>query len=358
MCEEESDDAEAVAKLLEINDSIHRTVERYKLVKKGDTEAASRIPRGTLGTTTGVGKNAANELSLIDFEPESSSNGATNEVSSSQVQHTSVEDDLLGLSMDDKPYGQSGGIALGFGTSSGTSGQDFLSSTSQNYASSSSALVNLSQSTQLPHSPKPNYDAFAGLTSSRPASKPATPTPFAQQQKQVVPPATSSSIDPFAALVSASPRAGTPAHQRVTSNPSGNSSSLLDLMDAPSSTATANGADKPRDDDWNFASSLPEVVESSQPLSQHLQVSSSFVKIEFLATRRTHDQAIHIIARFSNGTPQSISGLHFQVAVEKVMIPATFNTELPNEANDAADLYTEAETTDREEYGIEPEKWH
>ena len=33
MCEEESDDHEAVAKLLEINDSIHRTIQRYKLVK-------------------------------------------------------------------------------------------------------------------------------------------------------------------------------------------------------------------------------------------------------------------------------------------------------------------------------------
>ena len=66
MCEEESDDHEAVAKLLEINDSIHRTVERYKLMKKGDVDGAAKIARGTLGTSTGVGKNAANELSLID----------------------------------------------------------------------------------------------------------------------------------------------------------------------------------------------------------------------------------------------------------------------------------------------------
>src|ERR1700753_3619210 len=70
MCEEESDDAEAVAKLLEINDSIHRTIERYKLMKAGDIEAANKIAKGTLGTTTGVGKNAANELSLIDFDPD------------------------------------------------------------------------------------------------------------------------------------------------------------------------------------------------------------------------------------------------------------------------------------------------
>ncbi|MCJ1302906.1 hypothetical protein MMC08_005711, partial [Hypocenomyce scalaris] len=67
MCEEESDDQEAVAKLLEINDSIHRTVERYKLIKQGDLDAALKIPKGTLGTSTGVSRTADNELSLIDF---------------------------------------------------------------------------------------------------------------------------------------------------------------------------------------------------------------------------------------------------------------------------------------------------
>ena len=48
MCEEESDDQEAVAKLLEINDSIHRTIERYRLIKKGDVDAASKIRNDSL----------------------------------------------------------------------------------------------------------------------------------------------------------------------------------------------------------------------------------------------------------------------------------------------------------------------
>ncbi len=120
MCEEESDDSEAVAKLLEINDSIHRTVERYKLIKKGDVDAASRIPKGTLGTSTGVSKTADNELSLIDFsgdpEPVQSAGISTD---NNSVQRTeSLEDDLLGLSFQDKSYGQGGGIALGFGANS------------------------------------------------------------------------------------------------------------------------------------------------------------------------------------------------------------------------------------------------
>ena len=142
MCEEESDDQEAVAKLFEINDSIHRTIERYKLMKKGDVEAAARIPQGTLGTSTGVGKNKDNELSLIDFndgdagptiatsagsaadllgsdEPAQNQNPNPNQ----SPKPESFEDDLLGLSFQDKPFGHGGGIALGFGANtSGCSG--------------------------------------------------------------------------------------------------------------------------------------------------------------------------------------------------------------------------------------------
>ena len=119
MCEEESDDSEAVAKLLEINDSIHRTIERYKLIKKGDVDAASRIPKGTLGTSTGVGKNADNELSLIDFgadETPQSATGNSSGLNNHKVE--SLQDDLLGLAIQDQDYGQGGGIALGFGANS------------------------------------------------------------------------------------------------------------------------------------------------------------------------------------------------------------------------------------------------
>lgn len=113
MCEEEADDTEAVHKLLEINDSIHRTIERYKLVKKGDVEGASKIPKGTLGTSTGVSKNAANELSLIDFDPEPSSNSNGSGAATQGV--SSLENDLLGLSFQDRPQAPMGAISLGLG---------------------------------------------------------------------------------------------------------------------------------------------------------------------------------------------------------------------------------------------------
>lgn len=120
MCEEESEDTEAVAKLLEINDSIHRTLNRYRLTKKGDYEAAQNIPKGTLGTSgAGVGTGPGNELSLIDLggfddEPAPASQPAGNALGDfdSPIATSSaapaggaapagrLEDDLLGLSLD------------------------------------------------------------------------------------------------------------------------------------------------------------------------------------------------------------------------------------------------------------------
>lgn len=116
MCEEESEDPEAVHKLLEINDSIHRTIERYKLVRKGDFDAASRIPKGTLGTTTGVSKNANNEFSLIDFDPEPAPSSNGNAGPSSQGGNA-LENDLLGLSLGEESPAPGGGISLGSSSS-------------------------------------------------------------------------------------------------------------------------------------------------------------------------------------------------------------------------------------------------
>ena len=128
MCEEESDDSEAVAKLLEINDSIHRTIERYKLIKKGDVDAALRIPQGTLGTSTGVRKTADNELSLIDFGGEETPSTANNVDGPGEPKEVSLQDDLLGLSVQDQDYGQGGGIALGFGANTSKHSSIWLAS--------------------------------------------------------------------------------------------------------------------------------------------------------------------------------------------------------------------------------------
>lgn len=125
MCEEESDDHEAVAKLLEINDSIHRTAERYKLMKKGDMEGAAKIAAGAPPPSTSSGaaassSSAANELSLIDFDADASSNSAQSSNANASAPTTGaggLENDLLGLDIggDSGGFGSGGGIALGFG---------------------------------------------------------------------------------------------------------------------------------------------------------------------------------------------------------------------------------------------------
>ncbi len=122
MCEEESDDHEAVAKLLEINDSIHRTVERYKLMKKGDVDSARKIARGEPVTIASNGKGAAQELSLIDLDADAEANGAAASQPASQPGAGGIENDLLGLSLGEPSnFGQTGGISLGFGANTSES---------------------------------------------------------------------------------------------------------------------------------------------------------------------------------------------------------------------------------------------
>jgi hypothetical protein len=123
MCEEDSEDHEAVAKLFEINDSIHRTIERYKLFKKGDIEAANNIPQGTLGRSgAGVKQGPNNTLNLIDFgesEPAPQATESSQAPQQPAAKGNALEDDLLGLSLSGDTYGQSGSISLGGSNGSG-----------------------------------------------------------------------------------------------------------------------------------------------------------------------------------------------------------------------------------------------
>ncbi|WEW55402.1 ARF-binding protein [Emydomyces testavorans] len=270
MCEEESEDAEAVAKLLEINDSIHRTIERYKLVKAGDAEGAAKIPKGTLGTSTGVKKNAENELSLIDFD-EPSSNGNASVTQAQSV--SSLENDLLGLSFQDSQ--PSGSISLPLEHGTGTLNQTAIFAPS-----------NSQPQTSLP---------------SDTAVKQSTATPR---------------NDPFASLVSGSSRTSSPFSQLQSHGmPSSSPPSLLNLGQSVSPSNTQPAVTKsPGEDEWTFASALPE---ESLPTSSQVQVLNSSIKVEFNSRRIPGEKRIQVLARFSNNTNQVISELHFQVAIEK-----------------------------------------
>ncbi|KAL8932498.1 MAG: hypothetical protein Q9216_006811 [Gyalolechia sp. 2 TL-2023] len=343
MCQEESDDQEAVNKLLQINDSIHRTVDRYKLVKKGDLEGASKIEKGTVGISTGVGKNADNELSLIDFDGDVQPASAPEASNDAAAPKESLEDDLLGLSFQDKPYGQTGGIALGFGANtseqSGKSkkssltrcpdipGPSLLSSATQQSSAKTSTPAPTPQVQQAPPPTKPNYDPFALLTNSHPASRSNTPGPsFPQTQP--------ASSDPFAALASKPAQQPSPAP----------SSSMFNFASPklPSSTTTpptqqSNGASTAAEDDWNFASALP-ADNSSLPSSNELTVSKSAITISFKATRLDKaDGSISIAASYSNNTSALVTEYTFQVAVTKgytlQLTPQSGRTLQPNQQN-------------------------
>ncbi|KAL2400012.1 putative ADP-ribosylation factor-binding protein C25H2.16c [Exophiala dermatitidis] len=302
MCEEESDDAEAVAKLLEINDSIHRTIERYKLMKAGNVEAANKIAKGTLGTTTGVGKNAANELSLIDFDPEPLAGPAASDTNGSLLDagtasappiqpskpHT-VEDDLLGLSLSDPSPSPLGMISLGPSSTTGAS---------SSFSQPSPQLFSPTQPPPPEHaaSPKPNYDAFASLTSALPSSKPTTPVPAVQQTRAP----SQAHNDPFAALV-----ASTSSSRPSTPQNANKSQPMSQFPSAPKQPAPQQG-----EEEWTtFESSLPE--------TSVVKVLSSSVEILFEPRRQSGESTIHITARFSNTTNQRVTGLQFFVAVEK-----------------------------------------
>ncbi|TVY44460.1 putative ADP-ribosylation factor-binding protein [Lachnellula occidentalis] len=325
MCEEESDDHEAVAKLLEINDSIHRTVERYKLMKKGDVESAAKIAKGTLGTSTGVAKNSDNELSLIDFGGDSEPNGSASTETSApaqQGQPGGLEDDLLGLSMGES-YGQGGGISLGFGSNGSMynvscafllllmtidiPGPALISSTTD-YSTARGPTPTTSPTPSQPQPFKPDYSAFSAFGPAAPAPKAATPQPSLIQQQQAAmiakaqPPAPS--IDPFAAL--ASPvRHSTPQQAQPSMFDFGN-------HQAPAPAPTA--APVADDDEWAFSSALPEAL----PPSNTIAVSNTNIGISLHATRETQTPAmITLSLTFSNATPQPISELTFMAAVTK-----------------------------------------
>ncbi|TGJ84443.1 hypothetical protein E0Z10_g4316 [Xylaria hypoxylon] len=308
MCEEESDDHEAVAKLFEINDSIHRTVERWKLLKKGDVEGAAKLAQGAPIPTSSVASGkakapAANELSLIDFDADAGTNGARTEAASSS--HTGgVENDLLGLSLGDSSssFGQGGGISLGFGSNENIPGPALLSSLTQNSTAKG----------PTPTPTPPPFSPYSGFASKPSASQSTTPQPALGQYSAFSQPPQKTS-DPFAALGSSQL-----SSKSVTPQP-------------PAVPIASND-----DDEWSFSSALPP--EASSPRDHQAVVSNSLLRINMKAVRAPQvPNALSLLFSFSNTSPQQMSDLHFQLAVTKgfelKLQPQTGRTLQPNQNN-------------------------
>jgi hypothetical protein len=302
MCEEESDDHEAVAKLFEINDSINRTIERYKLIKKGDVEGAAKIPKGTLGTSgAGVSKGPNNELSLIDFggpDDEVSSAPTASTSSASKPTGNALEDDLLGLSMSaDDNYG-SGAISLGGSNGFG------VGSSSQGSHLSNAQIAGLYQHPQSAPVPQAFGSPSQSLFSSPPSS---------QQPAQV-----QSKADPFALLASSSQasRQASPFQFQQSTQPPSILAAKPPQAPIPSSLSAANpNVTTAADDEWDFASALPPSAPST------LVLTNSGVTIAWELSRLADQQGIiEIKSKVSNNTPLPVSEFTFQVAVTKVNI--------------------------------------
>lgn len=174
------------------------------------------------------------------------------------------------------------------------------------------------------------FDILSAFNSSQPISQTSTPAPSLPQQRQQQPTATPPPppADPFASLVSGGSRGASPFPSATVRSqpPAPASSSLLDLAGtnpSPQVSGPAATSKAPEDDEWNFASSLPQ--SSALPSTNRVQVLNSSLRIEFVARRHPNQaQQIHVVALFSNATSQPLNDLHFQVAVEKVKMTHSY----------------------------------
>jgi hypothetical protein len=311
-----------VAKLFEINDSIHRTIERYKLFKKGDIEAANKIPQGTLGRSgAGVSQGPNNTLNLIDFgDPEPAAPATATTGSSQQMvqppapKGNALEDDLLGLSLSGDTYGQSGSIALGGSNGSGKFVIYLpLSSLTLSLVLGLSGMP-VPQTQQ--HQPKKTSaqqinDLFASASTSTP---PQIATPPSVSSFSSPPTQPARSPDPFAALAS-TPRQASPFQYQQSVKPPPAASASVDLLGGSVSTPSSNLATSSTtvasdDDEWTFASSVPDT-------SKEITVVNTNINILFNVSRES-DSVLLINSRISNNTPLPIASLTLQVAASKV----------------------------------------
>lgn len=308
MCEEESDDHEAVAKLFEINDSIHRTVERYELLKKGDIEGASKVAKGTLGTTIGVSKGADNELSLIDFDAEPADQPGPAPTPSKTP--GGLDDDLLGLEIGgSSSYGQSGAIGLGFGANTNIPGPALISSQTQN----SSARIPTPQ--QAPQS-TPNYSAFSSFNASSTPSVPSTPQTPAVNYHSPAPQSQQPQSDPFASLTApVRPQTHTPQQSSMSDLLGFAAPSASTPQPAPQAPAQATAID---DDEWAFESALPPSAKTNV-----FTLTQAPLLIEAEASRNGAGDVIVLDFKYSNKTSSHITNIELQAAVSKVSKPTS-----------------------------------
>ena len=267
MAEEESDDTEAVVRLFTLNDSINVTIEKYKLVKKGDLETAATLKHDA----TAIPHSSGGTQDLIDLMGDDiNSKDTTSKAAGKKT--ASLEEDLLGLSFQDTSYGAGGGIALGFGNHQAIPGPPLLSST-------------LTSSTARGPTPDPVTPNYSSLTSTTQPS--------------------SSSMNAFAGLDQFN---STTPQWIVQPQPQAQTQALVP---------------DDEDDFAAFSSAVPVSNELPTLKPNEIRISSGKLQIVLEFNQRTAlapDGPIVLRAKFSNGSGEILKDLTFQLAVTKVRI--------------------------------------
>ena len=168
----------------------------------------------------------------------------------------------------------------------------------------------------VPQSQKASNQAITDLFTAvpKPTQSPITSPPQSAFSPPPVQPARTP--DPFAALTS-TPRQGSPFQYQGSIKPPQPASGAVDLLGGGVSAPTTNLAQTSAandDDEWDFASSVPDT-------SKEISVTNTSINVLFNVSRES-DTTLLIQSRVSNNTPLPISGLEFLLAASKVSIIA------------------------------------
>jgi hypothetical protein len=157
----------------------------------------------------------------------------------------------------------------------------------------------------------PPFSPYSGFASKTSASQSTTPQPPLGQYSAFTQPPSQKTSDPFAALSAA----------QYSSKPA--------TPQPPAAPAASTD-----DDEWSFSSALPP--ESSAPREHQVVVSNTQLQIGMKAARAPLTaNALSLLFSFSNGSPQQVNDLHFQLAVTKVRrLPSCSVVSLNSNLND------------------------
>ena len=205
-----------------------------------------------------------------------------------------------------------------------------LSSSTQQSSAKAPSPSNMPQAPSGFVEAKPNYQPFASLTTSHASSPSLQSGPSLAPSQRAPVSQTSPSpqfprSDPFAILSSTSPRQPSPNRNVPTSNEvRPQPHSIFNFApSAPVKESTSEPSAPPQqsngaaaDDDWDFASALPE-DNTKLPSVNELILARTPVTIAFKISRPEQgDSIVSILANSSNPTDHVITEYTFQVAVK------------------------------------------